>query len=228
MLLYNTLRQKPGEFEPFSGLAVADFDALFREFVEAQEKLRPLAALRTKRATTEQKRQVEEHVAKLCRFMPLDVRRYLGELDPERAHLDARYWEIVGRYGEPPSWIEWSLRHRFGVFIDQAEPVKPLRLRKRKPGAGPKSKLDDRDRLLVTLVWIRIHPTYELLAQLCGLSKSNTLAHVRDVLGVLRTLPTPPVPIPQKRRRSSLSSGVQVRKAFPDLPKWVEDYPRRW
>src|SRR5262249_56861809 len=75
--------------------------------------------------------------------------------------------------------------------------------RRRAPGAGPPHRHDDRHRLLMALVWLRVYPTYELLGFLFGLHKRNAQLNVRAVLAVLDTLETSRSTAPAATARSS-------------------------
>lgn len=88
------------------------------------------------------------------------------------------------------------------------------RPRRRAAGAGAKPKLDDRHRLLLALVWLRVYPTYELLGFFFGLHKRNAQLHARAVLAVLDALPDFPFDRPGPGRRA-LSTPEQVMAAFP-------------
>jgi hypothetical protein len=76
--------------------------------------------------------------------------------------------------------------------------------------------LDDRHRLLLTLVWLRVYPTYELLGFFFGLHKRNAQLNARAVLAVLDTLPDFPFDRPGPDRRA-LSTPAQVMAAFPSV-----------
>jgi hypothetical protein len=88
--------------------------------------------------------------------------------------------------------------------------------RRRAPGGGSKPKLDDRHRLLMALVWLRVYPTYELLGFFFGLHKRNAQLHVLAVLEALDTLPDFPFDRPGPGRRA-LSTPEQVMAAFPSV-----------
>jgi len=90
------------------------------------------------------------------------------------------------------------------------------RPRRRAPGGGAKPKLDDRHRLLLALVWLRVYPTYELLGFFFGLHKRNAQLHARAVLAVLDTLPDFPFDRPGPDRRA-LSTVEEVMAAFPSV-----------
>ena len=86
--------------------------------------------------------------------------------------------------------------------------------RQRAVGAGRPFRHDDRHRLLMALVWLRIYPTYELLGFFFALHKRNAQLNVRSVLEVLDTLPDFPFDRPGHQRRK-LSTAAQVMDAFP-------------
>jgi hypothetical protein len=90
---------------------------------------------------------------------------------------------------------------------------RPLR---RAAGAGHPFALDDRTRLAVALVWLRVYPTYELLGWLFGLDKSNAWHNVRDVLATLEALATFPFERPAADRRKLDTVGA-VMDAFPQV-----------
>lgn len=88
--------------------------------------------------------------------------------------------------------------------------------RRRAPGAGHPFRHDDRHRLLLALVWLRIYPTYELLGYFFNLHKRNAQLNVRAVLEVLDTLDDFPFDRPRGDRRA-LSDLDQVMNAFPQV-----------
>jgi hypothetical protein len=89
------------------------------------------------------------------------------------------------------------------------------RPRQRKAGAGHPFDHDLRDRLLLTLVWLRVYPTYELLGWLFGLDKSNAWHNVQDVLATLQDMACFPLERPDDRR--PLTSPEDVFAAFPEV-----------
>src|SRR5260370_34062186 len=77
--------------------------------------------------------------------------------------------------------------------------------RKRALGAGHPFALSDRDQILLTVVWLRVYPTQEVLGYLFGVSDSAARSAIEPVLPVLeaagrepRRLPEPG---PQSRRQ---------------------------
>src|SRR5437868_15290767 len=86
--------------------------------------------------------------------------------------------------------------------------------RQRAAGAGHPFAHDQRHRLLMALIWLRIYPTYELLGFFFGLHKRNAQLNVRAVLDILDTFDDFPFDRPDSDRRK-LSTMAQVMTAFP-------------
>lgn len=88
--------------------------------------------------------------------------------------------------------------------------------RKRRVGAGRKHKYALRDRLLMTLFWLRAYTTYEVLGSFYDLDKTTIEDNIKSVLGTLRTMTSfrfelPAAEVPKLR------SVQEVMEAFPDL-----------
>jgi hypothetical protein len=98
--------------------------------------------------------------------------------------------------------------------------------RQRAAGAGHPFAHDDRHRLLMTLVWLRIYPTYELLGFFFGLHKRNAQLNVRAVLAILDTLEDFPFDRPGSDRRK-LSTVDQVMTAFPQVRLVIDGKEQR-
>jgi hypothetical protein len=90
-----------------------------------------------------------------------------------------------------------------------------FRPRQRKTGAGHPFDHDLRDRLLLTLFWLRVYPTYELLGWFFGLDKSNAWHNVQDVLATLEQMACFPLERPMEQRL--LTSQQDVFDAFPEV-----------
>ena len=91
-----------------------------------------------------------------------------------------------------------------------------FRVRQRKSGAGHPFDHDLRDRLLMTLFWLRVYPTYELLGWFFGLDKSNAWHNVQDVLATLEQLASFPLERPDRQRQPQASPD-EVFAAFPQI-----------
>lgn len=88
--------------------------------------------------------------------------------------------------------------------------------RQRAAGAGRKHRYALRDRLLMTLFWLRAYTTYEVLGFFYHLDKTTVEDNLNDVLEVLAGITTfsferPEVEVPKLR------SVREVMDAFPDL-----------
>jgi hypothetical protein len=88
--------------------------------------------------------------------------------------------------------------------------------RQRAAGGGPRATLDLRTRLLMTLLWLRVYPTYEVLGRLFGLEKSNARENVQATLAVLESLADFPFERPAADR-AKLGSKEAVFDAFPQV-----------
>src|SRR5262245_54036539 len=92
------------------------------------------------------------------------------------------------------------------------------RPRRRAPGAGRRHASGPRDRLLMTVIWPRVYPTYELLGYFFGLHNGNAHRKVADVLAVLQGLGDFPFDRPDRDpQRLPLDSVAAVMDAFPEV-----------
>ena len=57
--------------------------------------------------------------------------------------------------------------------------------RKRAIGGGASHSLDERNRLLLALIWLRVYPTYEVLGFIFNLHKSNVSRNLKPILDIL-------------------------------------------
>jgi hypothetical protein len=88
--------------------------------------------------------------------------------------------------------------------------------RQRAAGAGSPATLDLPTRLLMTLLWLRVYPTFEVLGWLFGLEKSNAWENVQDALSILETLADFPFERPAADR-AKLGTKQAVIDAFPQV-----------
>jgi hypothetical protein len=88
--------------------------------------------------------------------------------------------------------------------------------RQRAVGAGRKHSYDLRDRLLMTLFWLRVYTTYEVLGFFYDLNKTNIEDNLKDVLATLETMTTFTFERPNAER-AKLRSVQAVMDAFPDV-----------
>lgn len=88
--------------------------------------------------------------------------------------------------------------------------------RQRAVGAGPKHRYDLRDRLLMTLFWLRVYPTYEVLGFFYELDKTNIEDNLKDVLATLECMTSFTFERPGPERKK-LRSPEAVMEAFPEV-----------
>lgn len=88
--------------------------------------------------------------------------------------------------------------------------------RQRAVGAGRKHKYDLRDRLLMTLFWLKAYTTYELLGFFYDLDKTNIEDNLILILDTLASMTSFNFERP-KADRKKLSSVNEIMDAFPDV-----------
>lgn len=88
--------------------------------------------------------------------------------------------------------------------------------RQRATGAGRKHKYDLRDRLLMTLFWLKAYTTYELLGFFYDLNKTNIEDNLNLILETLASMTSFNFEGP-KADRKKLSSVAEIMDAFPDV-----------
>lgn len=93
--------------------------------------------------------------------------------------------------------------------------------RKRAVGAGRKHRYSLRDRLLMTLFWLRAYTTYKVLGTFYNLDKTTIEDYLNGVLQILSTMSSfnlerPQADIPKLR------SPQEVMDAFPDVLLMIE------
>lgn len=88
--------------------------------------------------------------------------------------------------------------------------------RQRAVGGGPKYRYDVRDRLLMTLFWLRAYTTYEVLGFLYGLNKTSVEDILHDILVTLEEMTTFTFDRPGLDRKK-LSSPEAVMEVFPSV-----------
>lgn len=88
--------------------------------------------------------------------------------------------------------------------------------RKRMRGAGRKHKYGLRDRLLMTLFWLRAYTTYEVLGDLYQIDKTTVEDNLKGVLETLTSVTSFQVELPQVEI-PKLRSVQEVMDAFPDI-----------
>ena len=122
----------------------------------------------------------------------------------------------------------------FDSLVDELEPVlldaETQRLtranRQRAPGGGLRPTLDSRDRLLLTVIWLRQYPTHDVLGYLFGVSQPTVGRYLEHVLPILSQSGRDSMrrsDLGRKRRRSLEMLLVDV----PELALVVDSFEQR-
>ena len=98
--------------------------------------------------------------------------------------------------------------------------------RKRGIGAGHPFALSDRDHVLLTVVWLRVYPTQEVLGYLFGVSDSAARSVIERVLPVLEQAgrDTMRLPDPGRKRRRKLDD---LLRDTPELAVVIDSFEQR-
>ncbi len=101
--------------------------------------------------------------------------------------------------------------------------------RQRAVGGGPKHRYDLRDRLLMTLFWLRVYTTYEVIGFLYGLNKTTVEDILHDILATLEHITTFSFERPDRvdPTRKKLSSVEAVMDAFPNVRVVIDTKEQR-
>ncbi len=90
------------------------------------------------------------------------------------------------------------------------------RARRRAIGAGHPFTLARRDHLLLTVIWLRLYPTNEVLAYLFGISDSTVSRLLARLLPLLAAAGQDTMRMPDPRRKHRR----QLDELLRDLPEW--------
>jgi hypothetical protein len=98
--------------------------------------------------------------------------------------------------------------------------------RQRDIGGGRNTELDGRDQVLLTVVWLRVYPTHEVLGYLFGVSDSTVSRIIQRVLPLLEQAgrDTMRMPDPGRKRRRSLDELLQDT---PDLAVIIDSFEQK-
>lgn len=112
-------------------------------------------------------------------------------------------------------YTEFSLAHN--ARTNSLEYTRRYKAKRRRAvGAGRKHKYDLRDRLLMTLFWLRAYTTYEVLGFFYGLDKTTVEDNLNDVLDTLARMTILNFERPQAEV-PKLRSVQEVMDTFPDI-----------
>jgi hypothetical protein len=98
--------------------------------------------------------------------------------------------------------------------------------RQREMGGGRNPELDARDQLLLTVVWLRVYPTHEVLGYLFGVSDSTVSRIIQRVLPLLEQAgrDTMRMPDPGRKRRRNLD---QLLHDTPELAVVIDTFEQK-
>jgi hypothetical protein len=98
--------------------------------------------------------------------------------------------------------------------------------RQRAIGGGHPFELDDRDHLLLTVVWLRVYPTHAVLGYLFGVGEATAGRTIKRVLPILEQAgrDTMRMPDPGKKRRRSLDDLLRDR---PEIAVVIDSFEQR-
>jgi hypothetical protein len=147
------------------------------------------------------------------------------------------YEKLSKRPQTAPSLIGMSLPE-FDQLCEEFEVAHAERLanlkvtkRERKPrqravGAGPKHRYHLRDRLLMTLFWLRVYTTYEVLGFFYELDKTNIEDDLKDIVATLESMTNFTLEHPGPERKK-LRSPQAVMDAFPEVRLVIDSKEQR-
>lgn len=122
----------------------------------------------------------------------------------------------------------------YGVLVDavlpelnQAEENRLMRPdRQRELGGGRTATLNGRDQILLTVIWLRVYPTHEVLGYLFGVSDSTVSRIIQRVLPLLEQAGRDRMrmPDPGRKRRRSLD---QLLSDTPELAVVIDSFEQK-
>jgi len=111
-------------------------------------------------------------------------------------------------------YAEFEIAHT--ERLQSSKKTRGKKKRQRAVGAGRKHKYDLRDRLLLSLFWLKAYMTYELLGFFYDLNKTNIEDNLNLILETLVGMTSFNFERP-KAERKKLRSAAEVMDAFPDV-----------
>ena len=112
-------------------------------------------------------------------------------------------------------YIEFALAHAERQ-MNETKTRRGQKGRQRAVGAGAKHKHSLKNRLVMTLFWLRVYMTYEVLGFFYELDKTNIEDNLKDILATLDEMISFNYGHP-KGKKPKLNSVSAVMDAFPDV-----------
>jgi hypothetical protein len=94
--------------------------------------------------------------------------------------------------------------------------------RQRAAGGGRKPELPMREQLLMTMVWLRLYLTTEVLGYLFGVDKATVSRYTRAMLPALRAVGEETLGWSEPPKRGQGKNLAKAREAYPDLFAFVD------
>ena len=112
------------------------------------------------------------------------------------------------------------------LYVEAEEQRLSSRQRQRAIGAGHPFELDERDHVLLTMIWLRLYPIHEVLGYLFGISDSTVSRLIERVLPILEGSGRDGMrlPDPGKKRRRQLPDLLHD---IPELTVIVDSFEQR-
>lgn len=96
--------------------------------------------------------------------------------------------------------------------------------RQRAIGGGRWPQLEPREQILLTVVWLRLYPTQEVLGFLFGVSDTNVLRTLRRILPLLEAAGRETLRVPSWRSRQRGRSLEEVLADVPELAVIIDSF----
>src|SRR5688572_4196070 len=98
--------------------------------------------------------------------------------------------------------------------------------RQRAIGGGQSPELDERDQILLSVVWLRVYPTHDVLGYFFGISQPTVGRYISRVLPILAQTGQDGMrlPDPGRKRRRSLD---KLLKEMPELVVVIDSFEQK-
>lgn len=109
-----------------------------------------------------------------------------------------------------------------GLWVEQEKERLKRPNRQRAVGGGRKQELDLCGQLLLTLVWLRLYLTTELLGYLFGIDKSTVSRYTHRMLPIMKQVGEATLGWPEPPKRGETKNIDQAREDYPELFAFVD------
>ena len=111
-------------------------------------------------------------------------------------------------------------------FIESEEARLERPERKREPGGGRRAELKARDQILLTVIWLRLYPTQDVLGYFFEVSQPVVSTYIAHVLPVLEQAgrDTMRMPDPGRKRRRNLE---QLMEELPEIMVVIDSFEQK-